>query len=178
MEKTKVIINGWMDTENVILHVHMIDHKASLVAQTVKNLPAMQETQVRSLGSGRSPEKGMAAHLEIKPVNPKRKSTWIFTPGRTEYSPGRTDAEAEAPILQPPDGKSSSLEKILMLGKIESKRKRRWQTMRWLDNITHPMDMNLSKLQEIVKDRDTWHATVHGGHKESDTTQQLNNSAR
>ena len=74
-------------------------------------------------------------------------------------------------------GRAPSLEKILMLGKIESKRKRRWQTMRWLDNITHPMDMNLSKLQEIVKDRDTWHATVHGGHKESDTTQQLNNNS-
>ena len=109
MEKTKVIINGWMDKENVILHEHMIDHKASLVAQTVKNLPAMQETQVRSLGSGRSPEKEMAAHLEIKPVNPKRKSTWIFT--------GRTDAEAEAPILQPPDGKSSLIRKDLDAGK-------------------------------------------------------------
>ena len=55
-----------------------------------------------------------------------------------------------------------SLEKTLVLGKMEGKRKRGWQRMRWLNNITHPMDMNLSKLQEIVKDREAWCATVHG----------------
>ena len=62
----------------------------------------------------------------------------------------------------PPDAKSPLIRKDLMLGKIESKRKRGWQRMRWLDNITHPMDMNLSKLQEIVKDRAAWHAAAHG----------------
>ena len=49
-----------------------------------------------------------------------------------------------------------------MLGKIEGKRKRGWQRMRWLDSITDSMDMNLSKLWEIVKDRRTWHSAVHG----------------
>ena len=49
-----------------------------------------------------------------------------------------------------------------MLGKMEDQRKREWQRMRWLDSITDSMDMNLSKLQEIVKDRGAWHATVHG----------------
>ena len=54
------------------------------------------------------------------------------------------------------------LGKTLMLGKIEGKRRRGWQRMGWLDSITDPTDMNLSKLREIVKDRETWHAVVHG----------------
>ena len=61
-----------------------------------------------------------------------------------------------------------SLEKTLMLGKIEGRKRRRWQRMKWLGDITNSMDMNLSKLQEIVKDRETWHAAVHGVAKRHD----------
>jgi len=58
--------------------------------------------------------------------------------------------------------RADSLEKILMLGKVEGKRRRGWQRIKWLDSISKSMDMNLSKLQERVEDRGTWQAAVHG----------------
>ena len=84
---------------------------------------------------------------------------------------GRPDVEAETPILW--HDVKSSFEKTLMLGKIDSKRRRGQQRMKWLDD-TDSMDMCLSKLWEFVQDREAWHAPVHAGRKKSDATEQLN----
>ena len=83
---------------------------------------------------------------EIQSVHPKGNQSWIYI--------GRTDAEAETPILWPLDMKNWLIEKTLMLGKIEGKRRRGQQRMRWLDGGPSAIDMSLSKLLEMVKDRE------------------------
>ena len=92
--------------------------------------------------------------IENKPVNPKGNQPWIFT--------GRTGAEAEAPGLWPPDAKSWLTGKDPHAGKDWGKEDKGRQRMRWLDDITDSIDMSLSKLQTIVKEREARHTAVHG----------------
>ena len=103
---------------------------------------------------------------EIQPVHPKGDQSWVFI--------GRTDTEAETPILWPPDVKNWLKGKDPDTGKDWSRRRKGQQGMRWLDSITDSVDMNLSKLWEMVQDREAWHCCSPWDHKKSDITGWLN----
>ena len=91
---------------------------------------------------------------QVKPVNPKINQSWVFI--------GKTDVEAELQYFGHLMGRADSLEKTLMLGMIEGRRRRGQQSLRWLNGIIDSMDMDLGGLREFVLDREPWHAMVHG----------------
>ena len=127
-------------------HVHMLElvHKEDWASKPWCFQTVMLEKTLES----------SLDYKEIKPVNPKGNQPWIFI--------ARTDAEAEAPVLWPPDAQSLLIGKTLMLGKTEGKRRRQRQRMRWLDSISDSMDLNLSKFWEIGEDKGVWCAVVCG----------------
>ena len=105
---------------------------------------------------------------EIQPVHPKGNQSWIFI--------GRTDGETEAPELRHLMRRADSSRKTLRLGKIEFRRRRGWQRTRWLDGITNSMNMSLSKVRAMMKDREAWRHCSSWGLKELDTAERLKNT--
>ena len=157
-----------MSPQSTLFCIHISLICASPIAQLIKNLPAMQKTPVQFLDWKDPLEKGYTHSRTARRTNQS-----ILKELSSEYSLEGLMLKLKLQYFGYLMQRTDWLEKTLMLGKIEGRRRRGWQRMKWLGGITDSTDMSLSKFRKLVMDRKAW-CVQSMGRKESDMTEQLN----